>query len=379
MRLLHIVLLDQIRFSRTLFDLSEVDQKNLDYNILIVHNGLVEGPCKANSFVKCSDGVHRLMSDSKHLIEKIIPESIKQKNAINQIKKRYKTLKIVPNYFGVKAFLTNEEILGFDHIILTSHCGENYVREMIPDKYMDKVTYIHHGVAGLFLEQKRWAKYLNKWSKRINYIVADKRLYNLLEEYLKPKSLHLINGLPQFDHAINISKNKNKLKSTLLITMQRSQSKEDDYRISQLMPEIIEYFSEKFNKVIIKDKQNYFSRIKSNIEFNNNMNIFDDSLYDYLKASCVLHINYGTAFIESLLVNDRVFLFEPFHLNQLPDCKSIQMTNSVEGLKKIDLNKKITKQDKEKFLESELGAKGVSMFSKKAAVILSRIIKGTQF
>ena len=378
MRLLHIVLLDQIRFSRTLFDLSEVDQKNLDYNILIVHNGLVEGPCKTNSFVKCSDGVHRLMSDSKHLIEKIIPESIKQKNAINQIKKRYKTLKIVPNYFGVKAFLTNEEILGFDHIILTSHCGENYVKEMIPDKYMNKVTYIHHGVAGLFLEQKRWAKYLNKWSKRINYIVADKRLYNLLEEYLKPKSLHLINGLPQFDHAINISKNKNKLKSTLLITMQRSQSKEDDYRISQLMPEIIEYFSKKFNKVIIKDKQNYFSKIKSNIEFNNNMNIFDDSLYDYLKASCVLHINYGTAFIESLLVNDRVFLFEPFHLNQLPKCESMQMKNSVKGLKEIDLNKKITKEDKEKFLESELGAKGISMFSKKVAVILSRIIKETQ-
>ena len=65
--------------------------------------------------------------------------------------------------------------------------------------------------------------------------------------------------------------------------MQRSQSKEDDHRISQLMPEIIEYFSQKFNKVIVKDKQNYFKRIKSNIEFNNNMNIFDDSLYDYLK------------------------------------------------------------------------------------------------
>ena len=43
------------------------------------------------------------------------------------------------------------------------------------------------------------------------------------------------------------------------------------------------------------------------------------------------------------------FLFEPLVFKSLPN-KSIQMTNSLEGLKKLDLNKKITKKDKEKFL-----------------------------
>lgn len=358
-----------MRFSRTLLQPSELPE-DVEYEVMIVEPKKNTKQLSSTTFIKCKDGVMRMLGDLKYTPSRIANTVGSEQKSIDKIKLIYNVIACKSSRQELKPILEKKE---FDYVMLTTNILNEQIQQTIPENKIEKTFYVCHGMGSLFLKQDEWSDHLKLWNNKTNFVVADKLLKEKLEQKLKPRAVKLINALPQFDHAININKNKSTIENTLLIILNRAESKEQDHKSLIILEKAIQFFCEKYDKIIVKYKKQSLNieTTKDNVIYEDCSDIFNSSIYDYLKCENILNINYGTSFIESLIVNNnKVAIFEPLEYDFFKKYKTFQVIKSEKEFKNINFDKEISEADKNKFIKDQTGKEEIISFSKNIKDIL---------
>jgi hypothetical protein len=251
--------------------------------------------------------------------------------------------KMLDNIFINKNNIKNKDIIfyninnllsiinKFDIIItcsnpdITTYFNSKNYNENIMKSIKPKVFYIHHGLVEYFninnykinnkKEYDAWKNrilYMNKHN--IKFITCCKNLNNLLDNFnYNKKNKYKINSLPQFNLNKYMYNNFLDYKDSILIVI----SENENLNINNI-EKLVNILQTKYplKKIILKFKFRYneSTNCKNILEkkFKNIQFYFEEKyLFEFINSFLIIITSGGTSFMESLMYNKKVMLFQP--------------------------------------------------------------------
>lgn len=271
-----------------------------------------------------------IKQDGITFIENDINEELKKKNIDNILKNEKKIFIYFENITFVYKIIN---LISPNAIITTINPYKKSINLLLNNidknqNYDNKIYYIQHGL----FNNASYDRISRLWSEKIKYIVCDKHCYEIVKNKIT-KNIFKINGLPQFDRFIGKKKtiefNREKIYEKLKIPKNKKiifiigSSYNYKEKTNDIILNIISILDNILNDyyILIKDKtkinyQNLEKKIKKNslIILNNN-----ELIYDYLTANIIIVIEGGTSYIESLLMNPKVILYQKYNKSSFFD------------------------------------------------------------
>ena len=319
--IIHIVRLGCRTFARTLLDLDSI-HKDIQYKVIVVSGG------------------------AGHL-----EDILKKYDVIARVKKWKNLDSILDKYKP-------------DCVLFTSHVGKKILR-IVTKKYFSKICYAHHGISSRWMFKQ--IDRVKSWA-HCKLIGMDQLYYDVFKSL--GRDVKKINGLAQIDWSLKINKQASTRANTLLITTQKPSSQKK-YKSTHILVEcVVDFYKDKYENILITHKQG-FEMGKLNLPKDVNVQFVasscssKDSPYHYFNAEAIVHINYGSLFVESLLSNRNVLLIDEECYPLFKEHPNLKVVPSVKYLNEIDLKEPIPQESINDYLEDILGSSEIVNFTEK--------------
>ena len=210
----------------------------------------------------------------------------------------------------------------FDIIIFLDNYIFQTYKEFDIHLLKPKLFYLTHGIHLIYDIEEYKKKYntniFEKWIDihkhlKLNYITCCNYLHkNLIYEGIKPKYIHKINSLPQFQEDILLFKSNNVelYKDCIIIFIcQEEIVKYTKKKLSKIIQLIRKYYTK--NKIYFKVKKEY-KRDRFDFLYKFGIDILNETtnIFNFKKAKLIIILEGGTSFLECLQFNQNVLLLK---------------------------------------------------------------------